>query len=306
MEERFELVGHKGSPLMRTTVTFSIYEAKPGYEGRLARVARVVLDELGRILPDGIMHNPVGERRLECALPEGDARVMLLLQALEAAGYRPGRRGRANGSTEFSYEIHREYEDQDRESAEYLTANSAAPFAVYAYRSKDSGNLQLPPGRLPKGVELGQADVWLVTSDAARSKLEKEGLEHLVFRPVEQAVRVGGPNVIVNGYWEVTSDLVLPALSRTCVLMNNDGEVFSGDYRAGCFLIEDHYIPAEFHFNREAIRAVEPFDLALTREKFGNTPTLVDPTLVASHRFYEVCKKHGFKMRGIPVRIDEG
>lgn len=296
---------------MRTKATVgSLYESKsaparPNADLRSTYILPSVLNELVRLYPEGLGLIPNnGGRYFKGTFAEDDPRLEAILKVMADNGYRPADRGKRALPTEFGFEIRREYDESDYAAAAYMAGGSADCFVSVAYRAEATGNLQLHQGRFPKNKNFGQAYVWTVISDAGRRKLEGEYLRHLVFRPVEQTTEEGMPNVRVEGYWELTSDLILPPLSKKCILMNNDEKVFSGDYQSGCFLIEGFYTPPEIHYDARTLSSVEPFDLALTHEKFGNTEE-VYPYLITSRRLYEVCKKHGLKMAGVPVRIDE-
>ena len=90
--------------------------------------------------------------------------------------------------------------------------------------------------------------------------------------------------------------------NRCCTFVNErDGMPSESGWQPSTVLVEGNSWP-EFHYLESAIRAVEPFDLALTFEGWGGGNGL--PKFVASQRFYQFCRKHKFKMNWIPVRID--
>src|SRR5206468_10103430 len=122
-----------------------------------------------------------------------------------------------------------------------------------------------------------------IVSSRFKNLLEKSAAtKHLRFRPTILAreaypewealdwADVGPP------YWELTSDLLLPPLAPSCKMFDQDGNPFTGDYSNGCYLIEGIYKLPELHYKASAIATAEPFDVALTLEKFGIKPEDTD------------------------------
>jgi hypothetical protein len=63
--------------------------------------------------------------------------------------------------------------------------------------------------------------------------------------------------------------------------------------------VADEYRPPELHYRQRDLKAIEPFDIALTFEKFPH-----EHWPVVSHRFYGFCQTNKLKFDWIPVRVD--
>jgi hypothetical protein len=107
-------------------------------------------------------------------------------------------------------------------------------------------------------------------------------------------------------WWELTSDLTLPFVSPSMMLADRHGRrITDGDFSKGCYRHEDLYGHAELHYRAEDIEPlVGTFDLAHTREAFGQVQDPSVRPLVASKRLYELCRSKGLQSGWAPVRID--
>lgn len=65
---------------------------------------------------------------------------------------------------------------------------------------------------------------------------------------------------------------------------------------------DDNHV--ELHCRRRDIERLEPFDVAISVERFGHRRLEFRATIVF-RRFYDFCIAHGLKARRVPVRIDE-
>jgi len=202
--------------------------------------------------------------------------------------------------------IYREYSDVDLEAAAYFIPTIDNWYSNCGKdRNPESGHLGLSRNSAIARGLLGSLFWWLVASKDFRRLAAKAGLLHMAYVPIDIVGKGGRVLAPFRDHWELTSDLVLPPLSRECVLKTNKDEPFSGDYTNGCHLIEGNYFIAELHYEASALRRVEPFDLALTREQFGNGPPALAPQYVASQRFYRFCMDCGIQIAGRVVRVDE-
>jgi len=100
----------------------------------------------------------------------------------------------------------------------------------------------------------------------------------------------------------MTSDLTLPSLAPECQLAHRDGRAFTGDLAKGCILVEGDYCVPEFRYRGTDIERLGVFDLAVTRELFGGKREAFQ-RLIASSRFYGLCKDAGLPVDWIPVRV---
>jgi len=259
-------------------------------------VGQRVFEALKRIYPKGDKGH-----YLDIALNEDDNILKLLLKILSDNGFSPRCRMQEKTPDTFSYRLEREYNVKDWMEALLLVPQPLQFFSEYAYRS-DIGNIQLEEYQAKPIGHVGNAgNVGIIVTDNFRKSMEDADLKHIFFREIGIKDKPGNT---FKGHWELTSDLTLPPLSKTCKLMKNDGELFDGDYEKGCFLVEGHYTPAELHYAEKDIKKNGPFDLGMTRERFGNMHNSSVNWPVASKRFYDFCVKEKLKMKWIPVRID--
>ena len=99
----------------------------------------------------------------------------------------------------------------------------------------------------------------------------------------------------------------MPPLAPYSQLTTNDGQPFVGNYDNGCLYLEGLVERSELHYkasDMEALAAADPFDLALTQERFGIREWVCDPCLVASPRFYKFCVANNLRMNWMPVRLE--
>ncbi len=109
--------------------------------------------------------------------------------------------------------------------------------------------------------------------------------------------------------WAVWSELVLPPMKN--ILHNSAGERFRwrqrNEYPGGCLLIEGYAFQPEPHYLRTDIAKMEPFDIALTLERFGfsGRPAL-QPEVVISQKLAGILfDELGTELSGQPVRLDD-
>lgn len=281
---------------MKTLVKILSIDAKKVGEGAIV--------ELGLIYPDGRdgLH-------FECQLPWEDERVHKVIRCLAGHGFVPRNGRRRAGPNEYWMAIERTYDRSDLDSASCLNLRAEVPFRSYTRSSE--GLIELDAEEIQPDADIAFASPpWTVVSGRLKDLIEGEGMSHVVFRET----RVVGPSRLRTEYegqfWELTSDFVLPPMSPRCKFIDaRTGEEVAGDSQAKFVLREGLappeilYTPAEIHYVATAMEALEPFDLALTRETFaGNYSRMI----VASQRFYRFCTAHDLKIFWTPVRIDEG
>ena len=203
-----------------------------------------LIDELAAIYPEG----REGEAWFRCQLPEDDPRVQRVLSWLESHGltrweFEKTKEGERN---HFFFTIRREYDEVDYEGVEYV---HLAPQADGQGLFRDEqGHIKLMEGRFPRKADFVQASIeGVVVPDRVKRALETEHFRGVIFRPT---VLVGGSRLWSQAipqpwqsfgrpWWELTSDVVLPPLSPTMDLHDNDGNpVRDASYSHGCFARE--------------------------------------------------------------------
>ena len=150
-----------------------------------------------------------------------------------------------------------------------------------------------------------------VTNDL-RLKLQQAKLSHLSFRETlieddEEAEERYSEGIkerpeILDPFWELTSDLILPPMSPDSKFVDHDGQPFTGDLSKGCFLYDGFLHDPDPHYLAGSLDLASPFDLALTNERFGNYEGVSYRRLIASKGFYNFCVSNHLKMNWIPVR----
>ena len=274
-----------------------------------AAVGPVVLRDLFTIYPDGDHGTWFG-----CTLPEGDFRMKAILDRLRIAGFRPWiNHFRKRDPTEFGYDWLRVYEPGDFDAAAYFEMNPSYSFEGFT-RNGD-GLLELNPRKMGNKVDVAIADGFRrLVSKRLKAIIESNSLTHVKFLrtvvPERGAVKADVQSPArrqeFTEMWEITSDLILPPLSPTCTLFDNDGNRFSGDYSNGCIFKDEIYTTPQLRYLKSAIARVEPFDCGLSFERGGIKPGPDDRDRVFSRRFYNLCKEAGIAAEWVPVVIEEG
>jgi hypothetical protein len=225
-----------------------------------------------------------------------------LLGVLESSGLSPWTSPfRAiDREREFSMERRRYYSDGDLAECAILELGFTPdhPPMKCEYRN-DRGELILK--RYPnRHITYAISSCFTVITDEVRQAMEAEGLAaDAIFLPTE---RIERPNTPV---WELRSRRTLPPVAPSMTLFEHDWKTpFQGDYDRVCVRTEGLYLQAELHYRAKDIEAMGPFDLAHTKERFGEGPFDEYRPLVVSARFYDMCRRHKFKGGFTPVRID--
>ncbi|TVQ33156.1 MAG: hypothetical protein EA376_03625 [Phycisphaeraceae bacterium] len=207
---------------------------------------------------------------------------------------------------EYFYELQRVYDDSDCDASECLEIVPPKPAKGLYRTDRQRGRIiiERPP---PAPISYVYKQTWVIVRDDVRRALESAGLRHLVFRSTKKKYESFEYNLYdeEDTWWELRSDLVLPPLAPSMTLVHKDFTPFTGDFSRGCMRQEGWYVHPELHYSAEDLAKVEPFDLAHTYEMFGGLPNEYDRPLVASQRFYQVCRQLGVKDCWVPVRIDE-
>jgi len=105
--------------------------------------------------------------------------------------------------------------------------------------------------------------------------------------------------------WRMSSSFMLPA-SPIPVYSSFFDAPFDGDYQKGC-MYRSPYREIELAYSKESIAAMEPFEIALTREHTGNYVGACFQKVVITQAFRQVLetKKNLRGLKYIPVRLLE-
>ena len=202
---------------------------------------------------------------------------------------------------EYMLEYHHRYEPADFDSARYLWPQHEV--LVSGDQRRDAqGRLMLSSARLPADFAIGCAlfDA-VVVSDSLRLEMMQAGLVGLRFVEV---IPVGQSNG--NKLWELKSSVILPPMPQERLIRHEaspEDNVHVGGIRDG------DYFPAEMHYAEDALRKVEPFDVAETHEIFCGPGWKEDGNgkrrMVVSQRFRQFCLTRRLKLSWhSPVQID--
>lgn len=149
-----------------------------------------------------------------------------------------------------------------------------------------SGNLLPPDGRFEvefyRNKQIGiMVSGWnpFCTSEY-RKELEAQNFAGLSFRPVKVSFRTRDKNYAL---WQVWSTITLPPVLDKVVGV--DGEPFDPATSKACG-IDDLYFPYHYRFSAAEVGKLEPFDIAVTTERWGGSPThRREPAIIVSRRF---------------------
>lgn len=228
---------------------------------------------------------------------EDEIKVKQVLKRLELEGLQPGRIGSLELGR-YRLRIECVYSIKDLEQSDLLEFEPKKVVRSVAKRG-ESGVYEVEDYLLKSNLDIFAIDmeVYCVT-EQVRQKIEQDDLKHITFEPIRV---IGKKAESWQGkVWMLSSDFQLPKLAPSCRLVYlGKGEPFDGDYTRMIGIDDGVYTPAEFHYRSSDIKALEAFDLAFTFEKFG-----WEKSLVASRRFYECCRKNGYRLNWWPVRID--
>lgn len=287
----------------------------------LDRVTTELIDDLVAIYPEGerIGGSPDKRTRSFCFIdiPREDPRVEKVLNTLKMHGWYPKvDQALPYQPNEFWLTFKRKYSPRDYEKSEYLQI-SARGGANSFFRHRKTGFLKVSAAHLRRTRANVLAPALLVR-DCVRKLLESSDLRHLVFRPILPVENANYENdegdVVVSWdrigdkWWELTSDFVLPPLNLGKIEFL-DSVTFlpiTDPTKQTPVLREGLYFEPELHFRRADMEALEPFDLALTREFNGRVGDgSNEPWRVASQELYQFFKKHKITAGWQPVRLDD-
>lgn len=273
----------------------------------VARLSVLLRDVGPALFEDLVQLHPAGVRRPDAIvfsteLPLDDQTLLRIRERLSSAGMTPWEdtfRPRACGA-EYRFDLRRHYDESDLQTARLLELGFTFDHPPMKCEDRnDRGELILK--RYPnRDITYAMSSCFTVITDEVRHAMEAEGLAaEAIFLPTE---RIERPNMPV---WELRSSRTLPPVSPLMTLTEKDGTPFQGNYERVCVRREGlFHLVAELHYRAEDIAAMGPFDLAHTKERFGECPFDEYRPLVVSARFYDMCRRHKFKGGFTPVRID--
>lgn len=123
-----------------------------------------------------------------------------------------------------------------------------------------------------------------------RKELEEQHFKGLTFRPVQ--IKSRKPEKLE--LWQVWSSITLPPVLNE--VTGTEGEPFDPKTSKACG-INDLYFPYQYRFSAAKVAALEPFDIALTTERWGGGfPHAREPALIVSRRF-----RDWFMTQKVPV-----
>lgn len=201
----------------------------------------------------------------------------------------------------------REFEAQDIEKADYFYFHPNQRIAQ-GTRRPETGLFEVDGKTLNKRVIGNSWRLHPLCSDGLRQELAASKFAGLSFREV----LVRGGKATKPCLWELWSDRWMPPLLNR--IIDKDGNDYAASARRGSF-IDDFYWPAMLRFSCSAVRLLEPFDVALTQESFGDAPgpyldpkcnwkNLHDPYLIVSRRFREWCEERELDLHWTPVFLE--
>lgn len=280
-------------------------------------VADQVYKNILHILDDSRPHYGV----LRIDMRADDARLSRVCDELALAGLTPWTdksRARIKGK-EYELTQYRVYNHDDWERHELLRLNPlghrypSSDIAEVMDRTAD-GLARLAVEEIPPGVDFLRADgVSALVPQRVRSVLEHAGLRRLRFRPTTPVRVVDKLKPIVDcswnefpePWWELTSDLVLPPVAPSMTVLSWSGKPITRGSIDMCAVSDGSgfFGFPELRYLRAEVEGLGSFDLAQVFER--SSPSGLGRALVASRRFYEVCRHHNLGVNWIPVHIED-
>ncbi len=132
-----------------------------------------------------------------------------------------------------------------------------------------------------------------------RKELEAQNFAGLSFRPVKVSFRTRDKDYAL---WQVWSAITLPPVLDKVV--GEDGEPFDPATSKACS-IDDLYFPDHYRFPTSEVRKLEPFDIALTTERWGGGfPHYREPAIIVSRRFRDWFMTQNVDVHWWPVALE--
>jgi hypothetical protein len=252
----------------------------------------------------------IGHDRLNAMLPrdsditiyafEGDPSLEQIFQLLGEAGWKPHfgeTLPRELMPTHFWVRRFRRYEKGYRDNCTYLSVRSWSDGdPIFDFDSVRDGLYCGKVAGAKWKTRYGQtydcgASPYFINGELKR-ELEAENLIGIDFKPV----LFDKPEKVRGEFWQVTSNIIMPpCLLPVITIPDNPPLVVYDD--------GGHY-PQELVFEAAAVKEIEPFDVAITREDVVCRPNSWCRKLVVSQRFRKVAREHRMTTVDlVPVRL---
>lgn len=287
---------------MRVLWSFIFHESECGPEAIAKVVAHTGKEPLGPSWRFGLY--------------EHDPRLPGFRSFLENAGLRPQARFKAPGLNEYRLDRTCYYTDHDLDQYQYLRVWGEWVWPACSRNAE--GLVPLVRGSFPKKRHQRERGVYhsrnlLIVSSVFKSLMEREGLERLLFLPT--VVLSDSPTELVpetpsvfkprdppprrlewseigeEPWWEMTSDLVLPPVSPSVPLESISGGVTDRIHGVRMDMLSC----GELTYRDEDLRRVEPFDAALTVERW-ESPRDEARSMIVSQRFRQAARRNGLSI----------
>lgn len=276
------------------------------------------------LLPAGVVFDPCGDHPPASVMTEmksrwpqffpsdlkgfhlraelGDPIIDEVIDFLRATGREPNWNWCPSVPNEhpFLYQIRGErvWEAADIANAEY--------FQLYITKVICS-SIQMPPDGMAE-VQFGSykgAPVGITTtmsnpicSVVFRQALEAQNFKGLTFRPVQ--IQSKKPQNLV--LWQIWSSITLPPVLTPTV--GAKGEPFDPQTSIACY-VNDIYFPWCHHYEAAEVRKLEPFDIAISAERWGHGyEHRREPALIVSRRFREWFMTQKVPVEWWPVALE--
>ena len=238
----------------------------------------------GRWLLPGPQRDDMGVK-----VPESDPHLPELFALLKEAGWEPfyGEFVPPNlKDSRFLVSRWRQYEKKERDTAQYLKIQNWGGWEPIFNANKVENNLyQGQVHGVKWGSRLGMARTrrspYFVRYDL-KQELEDAGLIGLAFLPVIW----DRPAKTKDKFWQISSSIAMPHCLLPILNLPEDRQPWTNYDDAGQF-------PQELVFRRSEVKAIEPFDVALTspEEAIHRGPNSWTRNVVVSQRCRQVFKK---------------
>ena len=262
------------------------------------RVYRAIQD----IAFDHLNAGPHRRQDIDIYAPVGEPNLERIFELLASVGWTPYYGEdvpKDMRSTHFWVRRFRHYDKRDRDECDYLFIHRwTMGEALFEFDSVRDG---LYCGKV-KGTKWKaryglttlhcHSSPFFVNGEFKRA-LEAENLQGLAFKPV----LFDKPEKVRGEFWQLTSTVTMPpCLLSIHTIPSTPNPVLRYD--------DGGHFPQELVFDQEAVRKMEPFDIALTREDLCHLPNAWPFEFIVSQRFRQVI--HKLKMSSVelvPVRL---
>lgn len=254
-----------------------------------------LLEKLAALYPDGGQ----GISGYSFRLRSDDDRARAVLDLLEGEGFQAFNPVTGGHDKSYNLRLEREYETGDFDEAVLLQPYPPTNF-----------NACGRPGQFYLSSHV-KADIatasglGIVVSNSLKERFEAEGLIGARFAHIESR---RSATVVDPDYWQLTSDVIMPSLSPTMALYDENHIPHNGDPSKIVYMREGWdaprvlYEPVELHYRKDDLDKMEPFDVATTLEQIGWGAKHI----IVSSRFRQFCIKRGLHMVWHVVHTQEG